>query len=448
MATPGMILSSAGEREAGVACPHCRVRITFGESISLCQSCGSAHHADCWQNIGGCGSYSCAPATTRSTARPALVITTDEVHRAIPMERPMPTFEPSPTRRSSRRTPPARRLATHPLAILSLVLALMAAVPGVIILVFQPENTLTALMVLGTILIGLLTVVLAAIAMGSVLRGRSKGGISAGFGMAIALGDIVGVLLISFVIHAGLMQFGGGANVVFNELDPPDPTEWQGMDPSVERGLRANVLIRSSGLIGEALGSGVVVNIMNGQATILTNRHVIDPAFKGGATEPGDLESLHPNVQLLGQPNQLGRVTWIAPGGIDLAVVEVPCTSQEVKTALWEPNRRAKIGEKAFAVGNPNGNVWTYTEGPVSSFRKQRLGGREVKVIQIQTPLNPGNSGGGLYDQDGFLLGINTWAQDKRVSEGLNFAIDLDSVLRLLPASVKPKQPDDAVLVE
>ena len=49
-------------------------------------------------------------------------------------------------------------------------------------------------------------------------------------------------------------------------------------------------------------------------------------------------------------------------------------------------------------------------------------------MIQTDAALNPGNSGGGLYDKSGTLIGINTWTNDKRFSEGLGFAIALDSL--------------------
>jgi len=48
---------------------------------------------------------------------------------------------------------------------------------------------------------------------------------------------------------------------------------------------------------------------------------------------------------------------------------------------------------------------------------------------------NYGNSGGGLYAQQGQLLGVNTWTRDKAVSEGLNFAISSRSILHLLGAA-------------
>ena len=106
----------------------------------------------------------------------------------------------------------------------------------------------------------------------------------------------------------------------------------------------------------------------------------------------------------------------------------------------FRPNlvRALAAGGHHVAVGNPHGLGWTYTQGNVSQFRTQAFDGRRLRVVQISTALNPGNSGGGLYDKDGFLIGINTWAQDKRVSEGLNFAISADALADLLPAELRP----------
>jgi serine protease Do len=77
-------------------------------------------------------------------------------------------------------------------------------------------------------------------------------------------------------------------------------------------------------------------------------------------------------------------------------------------------------------------------------MRKWNVGGQELLVIQTTAPINSGNSGGGLYDKDGFVVGINTWTEDKQVSEGIGFAISFDSVLRLAPPAalrVKPASP-------
>ncbi len=58
--------------------------------------------------------------------------------------------------------------------------------------------------------------------------------------------------------------------------------------------------------------------------------------------------------------------------------------------------------------------------------------------------MNPGNSGGGLYDKSGTLIGINTWTNDKRSSEGLGFAIALDSLLELDPPGVHAAHAEPA----
>ncbi|GAB1393380.1 hypothetical protein MASR1M60_15430 [Rhodocyclaceae bacterium] len=54
-------------------------------------------------------------------------------------------------------------------------------------------------------------------------------------------------------------------------------------------------------------------------------------------------------------------------------------------------------------------------------------------VIQTQTPINPGNSGGPLLDDNGKLVGINSFAQQG--ADGLNFAIAVDEIKRFLAAS-------------
>ena len=56
----------------------------------------------------------------------------------------------------------------------------------------------------------------------------------------------------------------------------------------------------------------------------------------------------------------------------------------------------------------------------------------QISVIQIQTPLNHGNSGGGLYSEKANLVGINTWIYEKAQTEGLNFSIAIDEFTKTL----------------
>ncbi|TXT22375.1 MAG: trypsin-like serine protease with C-terminal PDZ domain [Planctomycetota bacterium] len=72
-------------------------------------------------------------------------------------------------------------------------------------------------------------------------------------------------------------------------------------------------------------------------------------------------------------------------------------------------------------------------------MRLNDFNGRAMKIIQTSAAINSGNSGGGLYDKAGRLIGINTWTKDKRFAEGLSFAITFTTLLELAPADLELK---------
>ncbi len=99
------------------------------------------------------------------------------------------------------------------------------------------------------------------------------------------------------------------------------------------------------------------------------------------------------------------------------------------------------VGSDVFTVGNPEHLDWTQTKGSISRLLLQKRGLREVRIIQTDAALNHGNSGGGLYDKSGNLIGINTWIDGNRASQGLGFSIALRSVLELNPPElVRPEK--------
>jgi serine protease Do len=123
----------------------------------------------------------------------------------------------------------------------------------------------------------------------------------------------------------------------------------------------------------------------------------------------------------------------MAPDGVDLALVSVGVISKEPNAVPWRRKQDLMAGEEVFTIGNPQHLDWSLTRGSISQFRLMDCGGRKVRLIQTDAALNPGNSGGGLYDKDGVLIGINTLASDKRFAEGINFAITFETLLNLHP---------------
>lgn len=81
---------------------------------------------------------------------------------------------------------------------------------------------------------------------------------------------------------------------------------------------------------------------------------------------------------------------------------------------------QTKIGSKAYAIGNPRGMEQTISEGLVSGIRRDD--NDEVAFIQTSAAISPGSSGGGLFDDQGRLIGVTTLASTEG-TQNLNFAV-------------------------
>jgi 2-alkenal reductase len=100
-----------------------------------------------------------------------------------------------------------------------------------------------------------------------------------------------------------------------------------------------------------------------------------------------------------------------------------------------------KVGQTAYAIGNPFGLDQSLTTGIISAL-KRRLptsGGREIAdVIQTDAAINPGNSGGPLLDSAGRLIGVNTAIfSPSGANAGIGFAIPVDVVNRIVPELIR-----------
>ncbi len=375
--------------------------------IVVCPDCGAVHHRACWDTHSGCSSYRCRSARREigNDTSDRLIITSQDLSGVIPLP-----ARPLAIPAASLRPPPGERPGVNRLAIASLITAVVG-IP------------------LFGIVTGFVAIVLASLALSRILVSRQKGVGLALAGLLLGVADVIAwVALLSYALS-------GPRGDHWPEGPEPELSRAD-VSPKIYRAMRANVLIdRRGGWGGLATGSGVILDISGGAALIVTNRHIVDPGFPSRSTPP-DLDGLNTgglNVRLSNGPTRAGRVTWVAPDGIDLALVRVAISPGEAEAARWVPGRPMRVGDAVFAIGNPRRLNWTHTQGAISQFRTMSLNGRTIRVIQTQTAINPGNSGGGLYDDESHLIGINTWTSDKRSSEGLSFAITFDSLLALDP---------------
>lgn len=355
-----------------------------------------------------------------------MTITETDLHTAVPLpQMPSPSavfLDPSSASfgQDAAGRPGAPR--TNRLAIASLVLA-VAGIP------------------LFGLLTGLVAIVLGSLALGAIRTTRQRGTGLAVVGVILGMGDMIGWMIFLAVT---LSQPHRALDIDNFE---PDVAAFENLVPHIRRAMKANAWIETEHRAGVPLGigSGVVLQMEDGNALIVTNRHVVDPGFDAEAPNQaaGEMSSDHLGVRLIGEPVRPGRVVWMAPDGIDLALVRVPVSSDQVEAAKYLPTPRLAVGQDVFAIGNPQGLGWTHTGGVISQFRRQKQSGRDLRIIQTSTAINPGNSGGGLYDAGGTLIGINTWTNDKRFSEGLSFAIDFEELLHLAPPPLILDNPTD-----
>ncbi len=144
-------------------------------------------------------------------------------------------------------------------------------------------------------------------------------------------------------------------------------------------------------------GSGFLIDGM-----IITNSHVV-----GGLNE----------VVISGKKitRRVAHVIYDDPS-YDLAFIDAP--QIQVKNTIRLSFEPVKDGDTVIAIGHPYGLNYTATEGIVS--KAARLQG-ELEYIQIDAAINPGNSGGPLLNEDGEVIGVNTFIIQN--SNNLGFAL-------------------------
>lgn len=172
------------------------------------------------------------------------------------------------------------------------------------------------------------------------------------------------------------------------------------------------VEVRVRGYFTGSQGSGVIVQP---SGLIVTNNHVVQGADR---------------VEIRTATKESIQATVVArEESEDLAILR-PVTSAGPGVTLADDAAGApQSGTSVFAVGSPFGLQNTVTAGVVSAFRQER----GQPLIQFDAPVNPGNSGGGLFDLQGRLLGIPTSIRSPvEGNVGIGFAVPSTRVRAML----------------
>lgn len=176
-------------------------------------------------------------------------------------------------------------------------------------------------------------------------------------------------------------------------------------------------------------GSGFVV-VLEGKYYIITNAHVVNAAARGeGALYAYSIQRKRYSVSIVG-----GDTFY------DIAVLEFDEAPGPEVQPLQFSEQEPSLAQKVYAIGNPLGKYpYTITEGILSG--KNRLYHRPTTgrfgFLQHTATLIWGNSGGPLVDEQGRVVGVNTWIESSErdgqnyLFSQLNFALDGQRAIRL-----------------
>lgn len=167
--------------------------------------------------------------------------------------------------------------------------------------------------------------------------------------------------------------------------------------------------------VSSGAGSGV---ILTQDGYIVTNHHVIEDANSITVrTRSGD----EYNASLVGSDEQS-----------DLAVLKIDATG--LTPAVLGDSTTLEVGDLAIAIGNPLGELGgSVTSGIISALdREMTIDGQTMTLLQTDAAVNPGNSGGGLFNANGDLIGIVNAKSSGENVEGIGFAIPISTATDII----------------
>ena len=195
------------------------------------------------------------------------------------------------------------------------------------------------------------------------------------------------------------------------------------LSASVEKTYNSVVMIKTyNNTKLKGSGSGFIYKVDGDNVYIMTNHHVIDGGNKWTIITSKD-EEIEGTV--------LGSDEYV-----DIAVIKAPKKSYMEAVNILSSDSKVNRGDTVFTIGAPVGYEYrgTVTNGIVSgldrlvevSVNNSSQGDYVMEVIQTNTAVNPGNSGGPLFNANGEVIGVISMKLVESSIEGMGFAIPIN----------------------
>jgi serine protease Do len=218
----------------------------------------------------------------------------------------------------------------------------------------------------------------------------------------------------------GLVAANGPAVVNITVTQKAEKTALQGVpqgmdpnDPFYQFFRRFGMPVPSDPTPAHGLGSGFIVSP---DGLILTNAHVV-----ADATEV--------TVKLTDKREFRAKVVGV-DRPTDVALIKID--AKNLPTVKLGSTKDVKVGEWVVAIGSPYGFDNTVTSGIVSAKARTLPDETYVPFLQTDVAVNPGNSGGPLFNMKGEVVGINSQIYSRSGGyQGLSFAVPIDVAVQV-----------------
>jgi len=253
-----------------------------------------------------------------------------------------------------------------------------------------------------------------------------------GAGLALALGSLVGVSdgsTTTVLVQRTVTEADAGATAI--------PALGNRFDPAAIYAHRAPCVVTryaDLGADGQSQGSGFVVD---GDGLILTNAHVITNVAESRTVRGASAVYVEFSD---GDRVRADIVGWDLFS--DVGVVRVSRADHGLAPVPLGNSAQVVVGEPVAAIGSPFGQQTSLSVGVVSatgrSIDSLTSGFAVANAIQVDAPINRGNSGGPLFDAAGRVIGINAQIESTSgTNEGVGFAIPINVARRSLDQLVR-----------
>jgi serine protease Do len=231
---------------------------------------------------------------------------------------------------------------------------------------------------------------------------------SAAVGAPVSFADIV-QRVAPAVVSIEVEGKAGPRRIALDEDGQDDGAPPQNLPPELRRFFQQVPQAKAQPMRGA--GSGFFISA---DGYLVTNNHVVEGA---------DKITVHTSDDRTFKARLIGR-----DPATDLAVIKVE--GRDLPFVSFEDRAKPRVGDWVVAVGNPFNLGGSATAGIVSALGRKNLSGSSyVDFMQIDAPINRGNSGGPTFDLSGRVVGVNTMIYSPSGgSVGIGFDIPADVV--------------------